>query len=88
MTDESACMLEQDDVLLLYTDGITEALNDQSGRFGLERLAAALMHLHAEPVERIRDGILDEVRAWTSVQHDDVTLVVARYGRRFVGNVA
>jgi serine phosphatase RsbU (regulator of sigma subunit) len=87
-TNESACMLREDDVLLLYTDGITEARDGRFEQFGVERLAAALMRLHAEPVEQIRDGILDEVRAWTRVQPDDMTLVVARQGRRQLSDEA
>jgi serine phosphatase RsbU (regulator of sigma subunit) len=83
LTEDGFCLLEEDDLLVLYTDGITEALNEHKEMYGVERLASALERLHAESVDSIRKGILEEVRAWTAVQRDDVTLLVARQGRRF-----
>jgi serine phosphatase RsbU (regulator of sigma subunit) len=83
LTEEATCRLEEDDVLVLYTDGITEALDENNEMYGVERLSGALKRLHDRPVDEIRDGILTEVETWASVQKDDVTLVVARQGRRF-----
>jgi sigma-B regulation protein RsbU (phosphoserine phosphatase) len=64
--------------MLLYTDGITEAMNDSGKQFGLERLSAALIEVQSAKVEDIRDHVLESVTKWTKDQSDDVTLVVVR----------
>jgi sigma-B regulation protein RsbU (phosphoserine phosphatase) len=75
----SACRLERDDVLLLYTDGLIEARNRELGQFGVQRLCRSLEAVAGEPASAIRDHILVEVGAWTTRQRDDLTLVVLRY---------
>jgi serine phosphatase RsbU (regulator of sigma subunit) len=67
------------DVLLLYTDGITEATNAKREMFGVERLSAALRSAGAGTACAIRDSIHAEVTQWMDRQFDDFTLVVARY---------
>ena len=67
------------DVLLLYTDGITEAMNAKREMFGIERLSKALHSARAGTARAIRDSILAEVTQWMDRQFDDFTLVVARY---------
>ena len=76
---EGSCQLEPGDVLLLYTDGVLEARNQQRESFGLERLCAELSRVRGRPVEAIRDHLLEVVMRWMEVQDDDVTLLVARY---------
>jgi serine phosphatase RsbU (regulator of sigma subunit) len=77
-TRDTACKLEPGDVLLLHTDGISEARNAAGEPFGIERLSRALERASSKPVQAIRDTILAELRAWTPVFDDDVTLLVAR----------
>ncbi len=67
------------DVLLLYTDGITEAKNAKHEMFGIERLAETLRAAGSEAAHTIRDRILAEVTNFMDRQFDDLTLVVARY---------
>jgi sigma-B regulation protein RsbU (phosphoserine phosphatase) len=71
--------LEDGDVLVLFTDGITEARNAQGEMFDMARLRAALAEAAGGTPERIRDHVLATVRRWTHRQFDDITLVVARY---------
>jgi PAS domain S-box-containing protein len=78
-TVDSVAALRDGDVLVLYTDGITEAMNAAHDQFGLERLAAAVYDMPDAPVEAIRDNVLRAVGAWMSRQADDMSLVVARY---------
>jgi phosphoserine phosphatase RsbU/P len=66
------------DILLLHTDGLTEARDEGGEVFGLARLCRRLEELASMPVERIRDGILDAVRDWCAVRDDDLTLVVIK----------
>jgi serine phosphatase RsbU (regulator of sigma subunit) len=67
------------DVLLLYTDGITEATNAKREMYGIERLAEALRDARSGSARAIRDRILGEVSDFMDTQFDDLTLVVARY---------
>jgi len=73
-------LLSPGDLLLLFTDGLTEANNHEGEEYGEERLAAVahrLRHLDAADISR---GILDDVAAFQCglKPHDDLTLVVAR----------
>jgi sigma-B regulation protein RsbU (phosphoserine phosphatase) len=79
VTVDSTLQLAQGDVLVLFTDGITEAMNADSEQFGLDRLCAAIEDARAKPVDDIRDRVLDTVREWCAQQNDDMTLIVIRY---------
>jgi serine phosphatase RsbU (regulator of sigma subunit) len=70
-------------VLLLYTDGITEAENPTGVFFGEERLIALFAEYHRLPPRQIMDNLLEQVRLFAGVQHfnDDVSLVVMRVER-------
>ncbi len=78
INDESTCSLSEGDLMLLYTDGITEAMNSANEMFGVQRLAESLHQYRHEPVDTLRDSIMAEVRAWANRQDDDMTLLVAR----------
>jgi serine phosphatase RsbU (regulator of sigma subunit) len=78
-TVDSTFQLRRGDLMLLYTDGVTELRNAGGEPFGPDRLSAALQRVHAEPVALIKKHILDALRAWSSTPDDDVTLLVARY---------
>lgn len=78
--DESHVMLEPGDLLVCYTDGITEPENEYGEMFGEERLSELLCaHSGREPGE-VAAAVVDAVRRWTSSSElqDDVTLVVAK----------
>jgi sigma-B regulation protein RsbU (phosphoserine phosphatase) len=72
--------MEPGDLLLLYTDGITEAMASSREQFGLDRVSALIERLHAAPVEAICDQLFAEVDAWLAAPRlDDQTAVVLRY---------
>lgn len=79
--DASCIALEPHDLLVCYTDGITEPENAYGEMFGEERLIE-LVHRHstANPEEIIR-LVFEAVRAWTGAPelHDDMTLLLARH---------
>lgn len=79
MTTGEYATLHPGDLLILYTDGITEARNGLGEVFGEQRLGAAICELHDAAVDAIRERILERVDAWMARQEDDMTLVVARY---------
>jgi sigma-B regulation protein RsbU (phosphoserine phosphatase) len=76
---DSQNQLFPNDIMLLYTDGITEAMDARGKQFGIERMCAAFDEVKAEPVEVIRDHLIGACMQWTSEQFDDVTLLVARH---------
>ncbi|WP_437838457.1 SpoIIE family protein phosphatase [Sorangium sp. So ce1153] len=78
-TRDEEFLLEDGDVLVLYSDGVTEARNAHQEQFGLERLCSTIEAAQAEPADAIRDRILREVESWCPSPDDDVTIVVARY---------
>jgi serine phosphatase RsbU (regulator of sigma subunit) len=79
LTPDASVDLGARDVMLLYTDGASEARNAANEMFGVERLGAALAEVHGQPVEAIRDHLMRAVRGWTDRLDDDVTFLVARY---------
>jgi phosphoserine phosphatase RsbU/P len=78
-TADQECRLEPGDIVLLHTDGITEATNTTREMFGIERLCRALERAADRDVDAIRDRVMDEVRGFMAAQVDDLTLVVLRY---------
>lgn len=68
------------DTLVLYTDGITEAANDEDKEFSSGRLADTVRALHGRGAAEINAGILDHVRRFTGRDHhrDDLTLVTVK----------
>ncbi len=78
-TDDSHLQLREGDLLVLYTDGITEAMNESKEQFGLERLSALIEAAKDHPVEAIVERVFSEVRRHAREQDDDWTLLVMRY---------
>jgi len=73
--------LESGDVLVLYTDGLTEAMDSTDFEFGAERLHAVVHENRDLSAQQISGSILDAVNAHSegSPQGDDQTLVVLKY---------
>jgi sigma-B regulation protein RsbU (phosphoserine phosphatase) len=68
------------DVILFYTDGTVDTLNEQGEAFGDARLQEVLCEHRAEPAEAIADAIDGAVQEWAGgvAQYDDLTLIVIR----------
>ena len=82
LLEEVTLPLGQGDLFLLYTDGISEAMNVDGDCFGDGRLAD-LAREHADlGSSELRERILDEVRhfAGAAAQHDDMTMVLVKVG--------
>ncbi len=71
--------LRPGDTLVLYTDGVTEAMNSENKQFGLEMLNGVLSQCNLG-AEAMRDAILEELDRFTSSNAalDDRTLLVAK----------
>lgn len=74
--------LQVGDVMLLYTDGLTEAMNYQGEQFGRRRIEEALRASADGCASEILNHVLWEKRRFTGVQRtsDDLTLVVVKVG--------
>jgi sigma-B regulation protein RsbU (phosphoserine phosphatase) len=67
------------DVLVIYTDGVTEAPNQAGEEFGESRLSRIVCAHPQLPVKEMLSMILDEVQQFSGAsQADDLTLVIAR----------
>jgi DNA-binding LacI/PurR family transcriptional regulator/serine phosphatase RsbU (regulator of sigma subunit) len=78
LTPDTDFQLGPGDVMVLFTDGITEARNDRGEMFGVERLARAIPRARHGSAEDIRDALLGAVKEWTATQQDDMSIVVVR----------
>ncbi|ABS55161.1 Stage II sporulation E family protein [Methanoregula boonei 6A8] len=83
LTDEmdlqSARMdLRPGDVLVLYTDGVTEAINDHEEEFGEQRLLSVIMENRTLPAAELLEKILNAISTFAGnrPQHDDITLLI------------
>ena len=66
------------DILALYTDGISETLNNRGEEFGQQRLAEVLRQHVKLPSQALLNSVVHEVRQFSPhEQQDDVTLIVA-----------
>ena len=77
---ESHAKFEPGDVLVLFSDGVTEAANPRGEEFGEQRLAELVASLHGRPSAEIVDAVHAAVAAYTegAPAADDITVVVAR----------
>jgi serine phosphatase RsbU (regulator of sigma subunit) len=67
------------DLLVLYTDGVTESFNEAGDEFGEQRLIEALRRCRELPCQGMLESIVEDVRKFSPhEQHDDITLIVAR----------
>ena len=80
MIREETHALEKGDLVALYTDGITEAMNADEEQFGEQRLTRVLEEHRGADAAAVRREILDSVSrfAGATPQHDDMTLVLLK----------
>ncbi len=72
--------LKKGDVIALYTDGITEALNDKGEQFGMKRLTGVINENKSLLVSEIEKKVMADLRAFVGrePQFDDITLVMLK----------
>jgi predicted permease len=70
--------LRPGDLLVAFTDGVTEALNADGEEFGEDRLKDVLRAAAGAPADAISKTLADTMREWigTAEQHDDLTFIV------------
>jgi serine phosphatase RsbU (regulator of sigma subunit) len=77
---EATVILESGDGVVLYTDGITEAENEQRKLYGVERLCDVISRNWQKPAEGIKQAVIDDVFRHIGQQQvfDDLTLVIMK----------
>jgi sigma-B regulation protein RsbU (phosphoserine phosphatase) len=71
--------LRRGDTLVVFTDGVTDALSDDEEEFGEQRLLKTLQAHIEKPVAELLGAVVDTVRRFSgSEQEDDLTLLLAR----------
>ena len=77
---ENTLQLEPGDTLLMFTDGVTEAIDPEENEYGVERLQQLLGQLVASDCQKIIDTVKADVKAFAgeAEQSDDITLLVLK----------
>ena len=78
--EQESVPLEDDSILVAYSDGVTEAMNAQEEMFGEERIAAVIDQHKNAPATEIIDHLVSAVKTFAAgyPQSDDITVVVMR----------
>ena len=78
--EQETVRAESGDVLVAFTDGVTEALSPGGVEFGEERLRSAVIQSSHLTARELTEHVIDCVLKWQgeAPQHDDITLVVAK----------
>jgi len=76
--DDVSVSIEDGDLVLLFTDGITEAIDKNGEMYGQERLEQALNQYADLPVGKLLDRVIKEVKVFQEEQLDDMTLVAIK----------
>ena len=80
LTVDFAVSLERDDCLVLYTDGVTEALNTEGDEFGVDRLMRSVRSSAKDGAQAIVKKIIQDVRDFSGPAHqnNNMTLIAIR----------
>ena len=72
--------LSQGDLLVLYTDGVTEATNEENQEYGIDRLSSILNNTRNLPAKEIIASVVSDISrfAGSRPQFDDITLMVLK----------
>ena len=78
--EETSLQLERGDSLVIFTDGVTEAMNPNRQEFGTGQLMTTLRRLAGKSSQQIIEAVRDSIKAFTdgAEQSDDITLLVVR----------
>jgi sigma-B regulation protein RsbU (phosphoserine phosphatase) len=81
--EEDAVQLQPGDTVVVFSDGVSEALDKAGEEFGDDRLCAAVTAALARPPQEILDALIDAVRVFAAgaAQNDDMTALIVRYTR-------
>jgi sigma-B regulation protein RsbU (phosphoserine phosphatase) len=80
MTNDFNVPLERGDVLVLYTDGVTEALDTEGFEFGIDRTIQSVRASAVDSASAVVTRVIEDVRNFSGAQpqNDDITLIAIR----------
>ncbi|MDZ7658759.1 SpoIIE family protein phosphatase [Fodinibius sp.] len=78
--DQQTITLSKDDLLVFYTDGVTEAKNkSETEEYGEERLFECIKQNRDLSASKIQNAIIEDVKSYSKdIQYDDVTIIVIK----------
>ncbi len=78
--EEKVLNLKKGDSIFIYTDGVSEARNQEEEEFGEERLTETLLHLTEYPTGKMLEKVRNQLDRFTEgiSRHDDITLAALR----------
>jgi len=78
--DQETVQMKPNDLLFLYTDGLSEAMNLEGEEFGAGRIMDTLKSIASLSADQIRDVVVRSVREWCAGMslYDDLTFVVMK----------
>lgn len=81
MFEQQSIQLNDNDCLFLYTDGVTEAMNQQKEIYTKQRLEKTLEQVNTQSLDKLIEGVIDDIKDFTHGvdQSDDITLFCLRY---------
>jgi serine phosphatase RsbU (regulator of sigma subunit) len=73
--------LQPDDTLILFSDGVTEAMDPDGEMFGVSRLCEIVSGQHDAPLDRVQRAVMESVDNFVrgASQADDITLLLVRF---------
>ena len=80
VTKDYGVQLHRNDCLILYTDGVTEALDVDGEEFGMDRTNHAILESAPDGAVAILQRLTEDLKTFVGAapQHDDITLIVIR----------
>ncbi len=78
--NQATVAFQPGDLLVCYTDGVTEAMNQNDEEYGEERFVELLRNVADQPLKQIKSAVLESIENFTGSKEfaDDVTLLLAR----------
>ena len=78
--EQETIQLQSGDMLVVYTDGVTEALNPPGVEFGEEKLRSIVVESLQLPARDLAARVMAKVLEWQgrASQHDDITLIIVK----------
>jgi PAS domain S-box-containing protein len=78
--EERRMSLSTGDVLVLYTDGVTEAINHDVVQYGTKRLRSVVRKSHSLSAQEIMESILEDISRFSGdqAQFDDITMIIVK----------
>jgi|GEM_PF-217602 len=79
--EEGEYQLEPGDIVVMYTDGIVEAMNDKDEMYGYETFCEFVHGVKHKTADEIKDDILTEMKRFMgdASQYDDLTLIIVKF---------